>query len=548
MKIKKQVTTPRTIPLVLFGLALGCSLFFLHKNNASEAADNSLFNANNIMSDYVMTNSDSMTEAQIQAFLNSKVTCDHWGEKWSELGGGTRAQYAQARGWALPFQCLNTYTQDGETSAHIIWQAAQDYSINPQVLIVLLQKEQSLVTDEWPGPHQYRSATGYGCPDTAACDSQYYGFKNQVRNAAKFFHAYQTGNPAWYKLVWPDDHYNGTWRQFYYNIEWHPKFLNEQTGQYEDWCGVSNTLIENRATASLYSYTPYRPNQAALNAGYGNGDWCSSYGNRNFFLYFTDWFGNTDYAIKGRIKEYYDSKGGEDWLGRPIENESYSGNGVWWQCFQNGCIIGSDETGFWESKGWIRERWAKLGYQNSHLGLPIGPEQLDSKGNWYQNYQSGAIHTSSQAGAVDIRGWNYRRWKELGLEQSAVGYPLSSEQTDGKAGWWQNFEHGDIFNGFESLGLIRAKWAEYNYQNGKMGSPISVVSLGANGETWQEYQNGFLILAPGATSAWESKGWIRQKWAANGYQNGLYGYPTGPEEITISGWQQEYEHGVIKSE
>jgi hypothetical protein len=29
----------------------------------------------------------------------------------------------------------------GETAAHIIWQAAQDYKINPQVIIVLLQKE-----------------------------------------------------------------------------------------------------------------------------------------------------------------------------------------------------------------------------------------------------------------------------------------------------------------------------------------------------------------------------------------------------------------------
>jgi hypothetical protein len=32
-------------------------------------------------------------------------------------------------------------------------------------------------------------------------------------------------------------------------------------------CGSSNVYIENQATANLYNYTPYQPNQAALNAG-----------------------------------------------------------------------------------------------------------------------------------------------------------------------------------------------------------------------------------------------------------------------------------------
>jgi hypothetical protein len=58
-------------------------------------------------------------------------------------------------------------------------------------------------------------------------------------------------------------------------------------------CGGTNVTIANRSTQALYNYTPYQPNQAALNAGYGNGDSCSAYGNRNFYLYFTDWFGST---------------------------------------------------------------------------------------------------------------------------------------------------------------------------------------------------------------------------------------------------------------
>ena len=61
-------------------------------------------------------------------------------------------------------------------------------------------------------------------------------------------------------------------------------------------CGSSPVYIENQATANLYYYTPYQPNTASLRAGYGEGDGCSTYGNRNFYNYFIDWFGSTQTA------------------------------------------------------------------------------------------------------------------------------------------------------------------------------------------------------------------------------------------------------------
>jgi putative cell wall-binding protein len=63
-------------------------------------------------------------------------------------------------------------------------------------------------------------------------------------------------------------------------------------------CGSTPVYIRNSATAALYYYTPYQPNAAALKAGYGIGDSCSSYGNRNFYNYFTDWFGSTQIPAK----------------------------------------------------------------------------------------------------------------------------------------------------------------------------------------------------------------------------------------------------------
>lgn len=242
--------------------------------NAAHAGPVVGFEAGRIIDDDVFTASGSMSVAQIQNFLNSKVpVCDTWGTQPSEFGGGTRAQWGTARGTPPPYICLKDYSENGKSSAQIIYDAAQEFQINPQVLIVLLQKEQGLVTDTWPLPVQYRTATGYGCPDTAPCDSQYYGLTNQLRWSGRMFRAILNDSPTWYTPYEMGNNF----------IKWNPSSS----------CGGSTVNIETRATQALYNYTPYRPNQAALNAGYGTGDSCSSYGNRNFYLYFTDWFGGT---------------------------------------------------------------------------------------------------------------------------------------------------------------------------------------------------------------------------------------------------------------
>ena len=255
-----------------------------------DALSGSQFQAGRIIDDGVFYNSSAMTAGQIQTFLNSKLpTCDTNGTQ--PYAGTTRASYGTSRGYPPPYTCLKDYKQaiptvvnggsdlckqsivgGTKSAAQIIADVSRACGINPQVLLVLLQKEQSLVTDDWPWSIQYRSATGYGCPDTAPCDSEFYGFFNQVYQAAKAYRRYEA-NPTQYNYR---SGRNNT-------ILWHPNAS----------CGSSTVFIQNQATASLYIYTPYRPNAAALNNLYGTGDACSSYGNRNFWRMFNDWFGST---------------------------------------------------------------------------------------------------------------------------------------------------------------------------------------------------------------------------------------------------------------
>ncbi|WP_292701793.1 hypothetical protein [Microbacterium sp. 69-10] len=241
------------------------------------------FSAGNIISDAVFTDTTTMTEAQIQSFFNSKVTT---------CRGGTDED-------GRPIVCIKDFRMNtvnrpadtyckgytgaaGESAARIIYRVSQSCGINPQVLIVMLQKEQSLVTHTWPSAWRYDKALGQGCPDGGvACDPKFVGFFHQVYGAARQMQIYMEG--VYFKWYAPGK----TW-----NILWNaPKQVSP--GVWKDVCGSGPVYVANKATSALYYYTPYQPNAAALSAGYGYGDSCSSYGNRNFYNYFTDWFGST---------------------------------------------------------------------------------------------------------------------------------------------------------------------------------------------------------------------------------------------------------------
>jgi hypothetical protein len=237
----------------------------------NSVADLSQFNPGNIISDQVFYAGFAMSAGDVQTFLNAKAGDCKPGADGSPCLKDYRQDTTDRSGDVY----CNGYTgAPGESASTIIAKTAISCSINPKVLLVVLQKEQGLVLGSGSGLNatRYKKAMGFACPDTAACDEAYFGFQNQVYSAARQYQRY-TANAANYAYR--------AGRTV--NVLWHPNAD----------CGSSQVAIANQATANLYIYTPYQPNAAALRAGYGNGDGCSSYGNRNFWLYFTDWFGST---------------------------------------------------------------------------------------------------------------------------------------------------------------------------------------------------------------------------------------------------------------
>lgn len=184
------------------------------------------FNSSRLIDDATFIATDAMSISQIQQFLD-------------EAGSG-----------------LRNFSENGRSAAQIIWDASHGHgaasnnggapingilvngstgTVNPQVLLVTLQKEQSLISLTNPSQSSLDHAMGYGCPDSGGCNSTYLGFTKQVENAA-------------WQLRYNYERAQGT------------GFGDYQVGQafcFNDWNGTHCGTYENRATSSLYRYTPH---------------------------------------------------------------------------------------------------------------------------------------------------------------------------------------------------------------------------------------------------------------------------------------------------
>jgi hypothetical protein len=206
------------------------------------------FNEDSIVSDENFTASQSMTLEQIQSFLESR------GKLGSYIDPETK----------LP-------------AAFVIYNAAKDYGISPKILLVLLQKEQSLVEDDDPDISQYNWATGYSCYN-GTCDDEYKGFSRQVKGAARRF---MIG-------YWPD--------------------LVETGCTFTNWCVGQSRLSQdkvwitpqNKATAALYTYNPYRGNSIVDGVKIG--------ANYNFWKIWNRWFPSSGYPDGSLLKAEGDAK------------------------------------------------------------------------------------------------------------------------------------------------------------------------------------------------------------------------------------------------
>lgn len=230
------------------------------------------FNPENIIDDSLFYDGNAMSATEIQSFLDSKIGRCENGKCLNVLTASISSRdawYSQATG-----NLVCSALQGGTMRiSELIYRVQVACGISAKAILVTLQKEQGLTTSSAPSDWNLRAAMGASCPDTEPCDPAYSGVGPQIVQGVRQLKIYKAGKFA----KQPGVNFIG------YNPN--------------SACGGTNINIQNYATAALYNYTPYQPNAAALAAGWGLGDGCSSYGNRNFYNYYTSWFGSTQASV-----------------------------------------------------------------------------------------------------------------------------------------------------------------------------------------------------------------------------------------------------------
>lgn len=172
------------------------------------------------------------------------------------------------------------------TAAELIWDASVKTGLNPQVILVKLQKEQSLITASYSDSAKLQRALdfalGFGCPDGGGCEPIFKGFYFQLFGNFDAQGNRYVGAPGSLMRSFTTPNGRGpgvdAQNQAFGSIV--------RTSRINDTIIISNTqgppnnaqptqsvTLSNAATAALYRYTPHVYN-----------------GNYNFWKFFQAWF------------------------------------------------------------------------------------------------------------------------------------------------------------------------------------------------------------------------------------------------------------------
>jgi len=243
------------------GLAIIWPLLFTAPAARAQFNIDPSFNPNQIINDTDLLDYNSLSLTDIQNFLQNQgsflagyVTPDTNGV----IKSAAQIIYDATN---------NNYDCDGVTLSATPTVAEKSVkcqhitTVNPKLILVLLQKEASLISDPNPPQSHLDWAAGYGCPDGWVCNPYYKGFGKQVNSAALQFRDYML-NPQQYPF------------QAGQAYE-----VSNTLGPYASATANQTTIVipQNQATAALYDYTPHVFN-----------------GNYNFYKFWNAYFPQVD--------------------------------------------------------------------------------------------------------------------------------------------------------------------------------------------------------------------------------------------------------------
>ncbi|MGI8754237.1 MAG: hypothetical protein ACR2MN_18355 [Acidimicrobiales bacterium] len=203
-------------------------------------------------------------------------------------------------------------------------------------------------------------------------------------------------------------------------------------------------------------------------------------------------------------------------------------------------------------------RYYDLGGPGSYLGPQEGPEgPAPAGGGTWVPFAGGAIFDVSPQGLWVVHGAIYAKYQQQGGSPGLLGYPITDENgTADRIGRYNHFAkavngqivgYGSIYwtpqTGAWSIhGYIRDHWAALGWETSPVGYPITDENGTPDGQGRYNHfsADGSIYWTP-QTGAWSVHGAIRAHWTALGWEASPVGYPITDENGTPDG-QGRYNH------
>ena len=235
-------------------------------------------------------------------------------------------------------------------------------------------------------------------------------------------------------------------------------------------------------------------------------------------------------------------------LGTPTDVEQ-GDSSVRWRTYTKGRMYWSAATGAHTMTGAILTAYLRL---NGHLvlGLPTTDDTAGANGGRYNLLTGGrGFYWSAATGAHYVAGTISTRYRALGAEKSALGYP-ATDQGKVTNGIYNKFKNGAIYakNGrpaFSLSGAILSKWNALGGVGGRLKFPTANMLRTGDGRGYYDHFEGGSIYWSSPTGAHSVTGGIRTRWRALGAERSYLGFPKTDEFSTATGSRQNYQGGYI---
>ncbi|SHH06162.1 LGFP repeat-containing protein [Geodermatophilus nigrescens] len=223
-------------------------------------------------------------------------------------------------------------------------------------------------------------------------------------------------------------------------------------------------------------------------------------------------------------------------------------NGGCGQHFQAGSVYWSPGSGAHVVTAPTGVRWGQFGWEFGPLGYPTSDPFHGVHHRVGQHFQGGSLYDTNW-GVLAVLGPIRDRWAAQGWERGPLGSPTSDTFCGLRGGGCgQHFQNGSVYwspaTGARVVDRRFAdRWARHGWEYGSLGYPTSEMFCGLRGGGCGQHFQGGSLYWNGETGGWLGTGTayavqgpFLAAWAAQGWENGRLGYPTG--DAVGSGWNQ----------